>query len=81
MTLSYFFYRTDENKANEEGKATVTKTKVVRPLYDIPWMFEAREFLRKKLIGKKVNVVVDYKQPAVENFPEKTCCTVTIGGT
>ncbi|KAK6629054.1 hypothetical protein RUM43_002871 [Polyplax serrata] len=73
--------KTDENKANEEGKATVTKTKVVRPLYDIPWMFEAREFLRKKLIGKKVNVVVDYKQPAVENFPEKTCCTVTIGGT
>ena len=25
-----------------------------RPLYDIPFMFEAREFLRKKLIGKKV---------------------------
>ena len=26
-----------------------------RPLYDIPYMFEAREFLRKKLIGKKVS--------------------------
>ena len=26
----------------------------VRPLYDIPYMYEAREFLRKKLIGKKV---------------------------
>ena len=25
-----------------------------RPLYDIPYMFEAREFMRKKLIGKKV---------------------------
>ena len=25
-----------------------------RPLYDIPYMYEAREFLRKKLIGKKV---------------------------
>ena len=25
-----------------------------RPLYDVPYMFEAREFLRKKLIGKKV---------------------------
>jgi staphylococcal nuclease domain-containing protein 1 len=43
-------------------------------------MYEAREFLRKKLIGKKVNVVVDYKQPARDNFPEKTCCTVTIAG-
>ena len=25
-----------------------------RPLYDVPYMFEAREFMRKKLIGKKV---------------------------
>uniref|UniRef100_A0A0A9XU00 Staphylococcal nuclease domain-containing protein 1 n=1 Tax=Lygus hesperus TaxID=30085 RepID=A0A0A9XU00_LYGHE len=49
-----------------------------RPLYDIPWMFEAREFLRKKLIGKKVNVTVDYIQPARESLPEKLCCTVTI---
>lgn len=51
-----------------------------RPLYDVPYMFEAREFLRKKLIGKKVNVQVDYIQPANNNFPEKTCCTVTISG-
>ncbi|XP_067676667.1 staphylococcal nuclease domain-containing protein 1-like [Haliotis asinina] len=52
----------------------------VRPLYDIPYMFEAREFLRKKLIGKKVNVEVDYIQPPNQGYPEKTCCTVTIGG-
>lgn len=43
-------------------------------------MFEAREFLRKKLIGKHVKVTVDYIQPAKDNFPEKICCTVTIGG-
>lgn len=30
------------------------KDKRFRPLYDIPYMFEAREFMRKKLIGKKV---------------------------
>ena len=30
-----------------------------RPLYDIPYMFEAREFLRKKLIGKKVMTFSD----------------------
>lgn len=52
----------------------------VRPLYDIPYMFEAREFLRKKLIGKKVNIQVDYIQPAAQGFPEKTCCTVNISG-
>lgn len=52
----------------------------VRPLYDIPYMYEAREFLRKKLIGKKVNVEVDYIQPPNQGFPEKTCCTVSISG-
>ena len=36
----------DEDSAPSTGK--------VRPLYDIPYMFEAREFMRKKLIGKKV---------------------------
>uniref|UniRef100_A0AAY4C3L9 Staphylococcal nuclease domain-containing protein n=1 Tax=Denticeps clupeoides TaxID=299321 RepID=A0AAY4C3L9_9TELE len=61
------------------------KDKRFRPLYDIPYMFEAREFLRKKLIGKKVNVTVDYIRPATTggetgNFPERTCATVTIGG-
>ena len=61
----------------EDGKPV--RPKDFRPLYDIPWMFEAREFLRKKLIGKPVKVVVDYVQPARDNFPEKTCCTVTVG--
>ena len=56
-----------------------------KPLYDIPFMFEAREFLRKKLIGHQVHVTVDYVQPPRQDevggsFPEKTCCTVTIGG-
>ncbi|VDM64518.1 unnamed protein product [Angiostrongylus costaricensis] len=50
-----------------------------RPLYDIPFMFQAREFLRKRLIGKTVAVTVDYIQPKSEQFPEKTCCTVKIG--
>ena len=42
-------------------------------------MFEAREFLRKKLIGQNVHITVDYIQLAQNDFPEKTCCTVTIG--
>ncbi|XP_042886728.1 staphylococcal nuclease domain-containing protein 1-like isoform X2 [Penaeus japonicus] len=50
-----------------------------RPLYDIPWLFETREFLRKKLIGQKVQITVDFIQPAQNNYPEKTCCTVRIG--
>lgn len=69
-----------------EGENTQDKNKKLRPLYDIPYMFEAREFLRKKLVGKKVNVTVDYiraASPATETVPafsERTCATVTIGG-
>lgn len=48
------------------------------PLYDVPYMFEAREFLRKKLIGKKVNVLIDYVKPPNDGFPERTCATVKI---
>ncbi|XP_066490131.1 staphylococcal nuclease domain-containing protein 1 isoform X2 [Tiliqua scincoides] len=69
-----------------EGEGTQNKNRKLRPLYDIPYMFEAREFLRKKLIGKKVNVSVDYIRPAssatdsAPAFSERTCSTVTIGG-
>lgn len=62
------------------------KDKRFRPLYDIPYMFEAREFMRKKLIGKKVNVTVDYIRAATgagettPAFSERTCATVSIGG-
>jgi len=61
--------RLDDKDGKPQGK-------VFRPLFDIPHLFEAREFLRKMLIAKKVSVTVDYVQPAQNNFPEKTCCTV-----
>ncbi|CAN7995796.1 unnamed protein product, partial [Ixodes hexagonus] len=70
--------RSEETKAG--GESGGGKERNFRPLYDIPFMYEAREFLRKKLIGKTVSVGIDYKQPASNSFPEKTCCTVTIGG-
>lgn len=36
-----------------EGENTQDKNKKLRPLYDIPYMFEAREFLRKSLLGRR----------------------------
>lgn len=45
LTAFLAFFQQEKNK---------DKDKRFRPLYDIPYMFEAREFLRKKLIGKKV---------------------------
>ncbi|OUM69319.1 hypothetical protein PIROE2DRAFT_67984 [Piromyces sp. E2] len=41
------------------------------------YAYEAKEFLRKKLIGKNVHVKVDYIKEAQENFEERECATVT----
>lgn len=60
----------------ESGKPPMGRSK---PLYDVPWMFEAREFLRTRLIGKKVTVSEDYVQEARDKFPEKKCVSVLIG--
>lgn len=46
VDFSHFTFRPQEKNKD--------KDKRFRPLYDIPYMFEAREFMRKKLIGKKV---------------------------
>ncbi|KAK4336873.1 hypothetical protein RND71_043908 [Anisodus tanguticus] len=60
-------------KGDNKNNSTANK---VRPLYDVPLMFESREFLRKKLIGKDVTVKIDYEQPKTEQFPAKTFATV-----
>ncbi|GMT14304.1 hypothetical protein PFISCL1PPCAC_5601 [Pristionchus fissidentatus] len=64
----------------EQGDRPATSGRQFRPLYDIPYMYECREYLRRKLIGKKVNVTVDYFQPKSDQFPEKTCCTIEANG-
>jgi len=37
---------------------------------------EAREFLRKKLIGKQVKVTIDFIRPKEGEFDERECATV-----
>jgi endonuclease YncB( thermonuclease family) len=41
---------------------------------------EAREFLRKKLIGKHVHVHVDFIRPPEGEFEEREAATVRYGG-
>ena len=48
------YFRPVADNTGDDGKKKDARFRS-RPLYDIPYMFEAREFLRKKLIGKKVN--------------------------
>lgn len=75
----------DLNKEGTQGAGTAAVTarpdKKNIPLYDVPYLFEAREFLRKKLIGKRVSVTVDYIQPKSEDYGEKVCCSVMFGET
>jgi staphylococcal nuclease domain-containing protein 1 len=65
--------KTENGESQQQQPASSTRP---RPLYDIPYMFDAREFLRKRLVGKKVKVSVDYVKPAQNTFPERMCCTV-----
>ncbi|KAF8638063.1 hypothetical protein AX16_010695 [Volvariella volvacea WC 439] len=41
---------------------------------------EAKEFLRKKLIGKHIKVTVDFIRPKEGDFEERECATVRYGG-
>ncbi|ORX49885.1 hypothetical protein DM01DRAFT_1308746 [Hesseltinella vesiculosa] len=50
-----------------------------RDMKEVGYQFEAREFLRKKLIGKQVHVVMDYKKPAQDGFEAKDCATIKLG--
>jgi len=51
-----------------------------RNLQESGYAYEAKEFLRKKLIGKTVHVKVDYVKEAQDNYEERECATVTYKG-
>ena len=69
----------DLQQKTDENNPTPNRPAIKRPLYEIPHLFDARELLRKRLIGKTVRVVTDYIQPASNEYPEKICCTVYAG--
>ncbi|WWC90066.1 uncharacterized protein L201_004999 [Kwoniella dendrophila CBS 6074] len=43
------------------------------------WANEAKEFLRKRLIGKTVHVHIDYVKPREGEYEERECATITYG--
>ena len=69
----------DLQAKSDEASPTTARQQLKRPLYEIPYLFEARELLRKRLIGKTVRVITDYVQAASSEYPEKICCTVYAG--
>ncbi|KAF2841098.1 hypothetical protein M501DRAFT_969201 [Patellaria atrata CBS 101060] len=70
------------NKAGGEKRINLSSVRQPKPTdpKQAPWVPEAKEFLRKKLIGKHVKFTVDGKRPAQEGFDEREMATVSHNG-
>lgn len=68
------------DKSGEEKRVSLSSVRQPKPTdpKQAPFQAEAKEFLRKKLIGKHVRVTVDGKKAATEGFEERDVVTVII---
>ncbi|KAL2861249.1 putative transcription factor (Snd1/p100) [Aspergillus lucknowensis] len=71
------------NKAGQEKKISLASIRQPKPSApeQAPFGADAKEFLRKKLIGKHVKVTIIGKKPATEGFEEREVATVMQGNT
>lgn len=69
-------------RSGDERKVTLSSIRQPKPTdpKQAPFGAEAKEFARKRLIGKHVKVSIDGKKPASEGFEEKEVATVTVNG-
>jgi staphylococcal nuclease domain-containing protein 1 len=69
-------------RAGEERKVTLSSIRQPKPSdpKQSPFGADAKEFLRKRLIGKHVKVSIDGKRPASEGFEEREVATVIVNG-
>ncbi|PVH99137.1 hypothetical protein DM02DRAFT_672871 [Periconia macrospinosa] len=67
------------SKAGAERRINLSSVRQPKPTdpKQAPWVPEAKEFLRKKLIGKHVKFHIDGKRPATEGYDEREMATVT----
>ncbi|KAH7377752.1 hypothetical protein BKA66DRAFT_572063 [Pyrenochaeta sp. MPI-SDFR-AT-0127] len=70
------------NKAGTERRINLSSVRQPKPTdpKQSPWVAEAKEFLRKKLIGKHVKFHIDGKRPATEGYDEREMATITFQG-
>lgn len=71
------------NKAGQEKKISLSSIRQPKPSdpNQAPFAADAKEFLRKKVIGKHVKVTVNGKKPATEGYEEREVATVVLGNT
>lgn len=69
-------------RSGEERKVTLSSIRQPKPSdpKQAPFGADAKEFLRKRLIGKHVKVTIDGKKPASEGFEEREVATLTVNG-
>ncbi|KAF2748085.1 hypothetical protein M011DRAFT_493974 [Sporormia fimetaria CBS 119925] len=66
------------SKSGSERRINLSSVRQPKPTdpKQSPWVPEAKEFLRKKLIGKHVKFTIDGKRPATEGYDEREMATV-----
>ena len=73
------YLRFPDNSERRVNLSSVRQPKPSDPKQS-PFGAEAKEFMRKRLIGKHVKVSIDGKRPASEGFDEREMGTITQGG-
>ena len=68
------------NRAGVEKRINLSSIRGPRPSdqAEAPFRDEAKEFLRKKLIGKHVRMSIDGSRPATEEYDQKEVATITL---
>ncbi|KAK5405742.1 hypothetical protein LTR06_008809 [Exophiala xenobiotica] len=69
-------------RSGDERKVRLSSVRQPKPSdpKQAPFGADAKEFLRKRLIGKHVKVSIDGKKPASEGFEEREVATVVVNG-
>ena len=77
QTADTIYFRT---KSGEEKRASLSSIRQPKPTdpKQSPFQADAKEFLRKKLIGKHVKLTVDGKKAASEGYEEREVVTITV---
>jgi staphylococcal nuclease domain-containing protein 1 len=70
------------NKSGAEKRVSLSSVRQPKPSdpKQAPWGAEAKEFLRKRLIGKHVKSQINGKRAATEGYEEREMATVTHNG-
>ncbi|QDS69214.1 hypothetical protein FKW77_000711 [Venturia effusa] len=70
------------NKTGVERRINLSSVRQPKPSdpKQAPWQSEAKEFLRKRAIGKHIKYQIDGKRAATDGYDEREMATVTLAG-